>query len=654
VPFVRSALVAGCALAATVPPAIAQVTDTTRLGDLVVTAARLESSRSALPGAITVVTGEELARRGFRFVADWLKELPGATVVESGSFGTVTSLFLRGGESDYVKLLVDGVPVNQPGGSVNLAHLGTADVERIEVVRGPASVLYGSDAVTGVIQVFTRQGGQGTRLSLLARGGSLGSNDLRARVAGGTSAIGWSAGASRFGSSGTWPFNSDYRNWEADARISSRPGERTDLSVSARWGDAETHFPTDFTGQPVDSNQFTRDRALTLALDAGYRVSGRTDIRLTAGRFDSEAHYSDTPDSPADRAGYGFEATRRGDVQRTTVDLRGNLRVAPTVILTAGGEGWHERQQLFDSTASDFGAGAFTAVDRFEAERSNLALYGQALADIGAGVALQAGTRWDDNEVFGGFATWRLGAVYRPVATIRLHLLAGSAFKQPSFSEQFAKSAFEVGNPGLSPERSASWEMAGEADLLRGKVSVAATWFDQRFRDLIGYVAAQPGEPTYTNLGEATARGLELTARVRPAAGLELAAGLTELRTRVEDPGPAGGPYEAGDRLLRRPERTMQAGVTWRPRGALLATNLVYTGERDDVDYRAFPSERVALPAFTVVNASADVPLDALRDGWSSRVALTLEVRNLLDAHYESVVGFPGRGRVVMVGVRVE
>lgn len=653
-PFVRPAIVAGILLATTSTAPAQQVADTTRLGDLVVTAARLETPRTSLPASVTVVTGEELRRRGFRFVADWLKELPGASVVETGSFGSLTSLFLRGGESDYVKLLIDGVAANQPGGSLNLAHLGTEDIERVEVVRGPASVLYGSDAVSGVIQVFTRPGGRGTRLSLLARGGSLGTGDLRARLAGGTPELGWSAGASRFGSRGSYDFNNGYESWEADARVTSRPGPRTDLSLAARWGDAEAHFPTDFAGAEVDSNQFTRDRVVTVGLDATQRLSGRMDLRLLAGFLATEARFTDAPDGTTDLTGYGFDASRRSEAHRVTADLSGNLRLGRGVTLTAGTELWRESQRLFDSTTSDFGDGAFTSVDRFDADRANLALYGQALARLGTAVDLQAGVRWDDNEVFGGFTTWRIGAVYRPAAWVRLHGSAGSAFKQPTFSEQFARTAFEVGNPDLTPERAASWEVAGEVDLPGGAVTLAATWFDQRFDDMIGYVPGAPGQPTYANIGGARARGAELTAAVRPLTGLEFRAGLTQLSTRVGDAGDAGGVYREGDALLRRPARSARAAMSWRPRGVLLSTSLLYTGARDDIDYRTYPSARVTLPGYSVVNASADLPLNALAGAWPSRVAVVLDARNVFDTRYEAVVGFPGRGRVVMAGVRVD
>ena len=132
--------------------------DTVELNPVIVTATRFPRSAAAVPAAVTVLRGVELRAQGIHTVFEALRDVPGATVVQTGSFGGQTSLFLRGGQSNYVKVLVDGVPVNQPGGSFDFANLTTDNVERIEVVRGPASVLYGSDAVTGVVQIVTRRG----------------------------------------------------------------------------------------------------------------------------------------------------------------------------------------------------------------------------------------------------------------------------------------------------------------------------------------------------------------------------------------------------------------------------------------------------------------------------------------------------------------
>jgi vitamin B12 transporter len=628
---------------------LAQVAaDTTRLSDLVVTAARLETPRSSVSAAVTVVTGAELRERGLRFLSDWLAEVPGAAVVTTGSFGGVTSLFLRGGESDYTKVLVDGVAVNQPGGSLDLANLSTESIDRIEVVRGPASVLYGSDAVTGVIQIFTRGGGTG-RLSALARAGTFGTSDLRASYGGRATGMTWSAGVSRFGSDGSYPFNNDYRSWTADARVQATPDDRTDLALTTRYGDHVSHFPTDFNGVPTDSNQFTAERGLTLGVDGGRRLGERVEVRALATLFDSRRGFDDQADGPADSLDYGFASTRRGTVTRRALDLRANVRPAAAVVLTGGAELSRESERVTDQTTSNFGEGRFTEVGEFEQARRNTGLYAQALAGFGEAVDAQAGIRLDLNEVFGTFATWRAGLVYRPADGLRLRAAVGTSFKQPTFSEQFARSPFETGNPDLDPERALSWEAGVEGNLAGSRVTLSATWFDQRFRDLIQYLSAAPGLPTYSNVASATARGLELGGGWIPWRPLQLTLGWTLLQTRVDQAGPDAGPaFAPGTALLRRPASTVTAALHYRPGfGGQVSMDAVFTGARDDMDYREFPASRVTLARYSVLNVSADIPFAGL-----GGLAVTLQARNVLNAQYVQVVGYPGLGRTILAGVR--
>ena len=159
----------------TAAAAAQETQDTIRLKDVTVTATRVPVSAGALASSITVLHGEELQARGIRNVSDALRTVPGLYVVENGSFGAATSLFLRGGESDYVKVLIDGVAVNQPGGAFNFANLTVTNIERIEILRGPASVLYGSDATVGVVQIFTKRGDGPFRVSAGSRAGTYGS-----------------------------------------------------------------------------------------------------------------------------------------------------------------------------------------------------------------------------------------------------------------------------------------------------------------------------------------------------------------------------------------------------------------------------------------------------------------------------------------------
>ncbi|HLG05093.1 MAG TPA: TonB-dependent receptor, partial [Gemmatimonadales bacterium] len=405
-----------------------------------------------------------------------------------------------------------------------------------------------------------------------------------------------------------------------------------------------------------DTNQFIDDRVATLSLDGGRRVSDRLELRILGGWFDARRDFDDRRDTPADTLGFGFEQFRHVAARRWLADLRVLARPFDQVRVSLGVERSAERERTRSTTRSDFGTGAFTDQSEFHRDRGNTATYGQVLAALGSRVDLQAGIRHDANEVFGGLTTWQSGVVARPAPAIRLRASVGTAFKQPTFSEQFADTPFEVGNPDLVPERTRSWEAGAEGMAWDGRISLTATWFSQRFRDLIQYQAGAPGEPTYANVARARADGVELGASAALARGWSLTARYTWLNTDVEDAGGTGSTaFAEAEPLLRRPAHVWGAGLTWTLEGAGSYTLQVQrTGSRMDVDFREFPSPRVTLAGYTLVDASVDLPLAAIlgAGGWRSAVGLTLSGQNLLDSEYESVVGFAARGRMVLVGIR--
>jgi len=629
--------------------------DTTRLQDLVVTATRYPIPRREAPATVTSVSGEELRGRGFRFVADWLREVPGVAIVPSGSIGGVTSLFLRGGESDYTRILVDGVAANLPGGAIDLANLSLENVERIEVLRGPASVLYGSDAVTGVIQVLTRRGHGAGQLNATVMAGTFGTSDLRVGYSGQAGIMDWSAHLARFGSSGSYPFNSQYRSLTGSGRLGLRPDARTDLALAFRTGDGESHFPTDFTGAPVDSNQYTTERSLSIGLDAGRQLSRTLSARVAGSLFRSRRGYLDASDGAADTTGFGFASTRDGVARRGVLDARVRWDVASRLSLTGGTEWSAESADENSVTSSNFGGGVFAEQGQFDARRSNAAYYGQARLEATRGLDLHGGFRLEDNSVFGGFSTWRLGAVLLPNAAWRLHAAAGTAFRQPTFAEQFADTPFEVGNPNLEPERGMTWEVGLESRLAGGALELSATWFDQQFRDMIQYQFTNPGAPTYQNLARAEARGLELGGHWQVTGWLAVSAGYTRLLTEVIEAGSPGPAFAPGQTLLRRPPHSGTAGAHWVSRsGARVDVDLVLVGRREDVDYSTFPAARAPLDGYQLINLSVNLPLSQPGSGLlPGDVAVTARVDNLFNEHYLTVIGYPGRGRVLLAGVRV-
>ena len=615
--------------------------DTASLPEIVVTATRYPVAADSVASTVTVLQGGDLRAQGIRFVGDALRQVPGSHVVQGGAFGAATSLFVRGGESDYVKVLVDGVPVNQPGGFYDFGSLTTDNIERIEVLRGPASVLYGSDAIAGVVQIVTRAGGDGLRVSANGEGGSFGSARWEAAVLGGGDALGWSASVSRLTSDGTLEFNNQYRNTVAAGRLRARLGGRTALGLSGRYHDARYHFPTDFTGMPVDRNQFTTDQTATVALDASHRFSDAVEGQLLLARSDIETGYENPPDPPP---GPGLASSDHTSTDRTSADARVRLRLPAGIEGLAGGSFEAQRQR---------------ATSTFDEGRDNWGLYAQASALPLSGLQLTASGRMDENERFGTFWTWRAAALAFATPTTRVRASAGSGFKEPSFFENF-DSPFSAGNPDLRPERTFSVEAGLEQELVPGVVRAGLTGYVQRFRDLIQFtfVPPRPGGPNYFNVAAANANGIE--ALLEAGSGtVRGSVAYTRLWTEVTDAGFDAGEaatFVEGERLLRRPEDAVTARLeTTVAARARIGATLTWAGPRDDIRFGQFPepNRRVELPAYTTFDLSSVVTVLTGRRGRPS-LELTARVENLFDEEYEQSVGFPARGRGVFVGIATD
>ena len=228
--------------------------DAFSLDGLVITASPNPRSANAVASHVTILSGDELQARGSRTLGEALREVAGVHVARNGSFGAVTSVFLRGGESDYTLVLIDGVQVNLAGGGFDFASLSIANIERVEIVRGPASALYGSDAVTGVINVVTRTGRGAPRISLGLETGSFGRRDWIVDFLAGTARAGYSPSVARRSTDGLLAFNNGDVSTVVSGRARLLPDDRTEVGVTVRVTDHEYHFPTDGSGAVIDRN----------------------------------------------------------------------------------------------------------------------------------------------------------------------------------------------------------------------------------------------------------------------------------------------------------------------------------------------------------------------------------------------------------------
>jgi vitamin B12 transporter len=584
-----------------------------------------------------VLQGADLRARGLTSVADALREVPGVAIARSGSFQGVTSVFTRGGQSGYTKILIDGVPMNQPGGFFDWSTLSTDNVERIEVVRGPSSVVWGSDAVTGVVNVITRSGRGGPRMMASARAGTYGTVDGEAQLSHASMAATYSLGLAHHRSNGIYAFNNGNGSTVFSGRADAALDEKTDGSFALRYSDNVARYPTDGSGNAVDSNSFSTSSQLALNARLRRIVTSKLSVQ---GAIAASSHDGGT-DNAAGQGSTSFSQTL-DHITRRSAEVRGVATLGGTSVATLGAhiEELGQRQH----SQSTFGASVFTAT------RHNRAAFGE-LVNTTSRTTATLGARVDDSEAFGTFGTFRLAAQGDIAGSARVRASAGTAFREPAFNEQFTTSpAFSRGNPNLKPEHTTSWEVGlSYGDAAR----IQATYFDQRFVDLIEYQgAAVDPAPNYENVAKALAKGIEVELHHPPVHGVLFDASVTQVDTKVIEASSAAATsgISEGRALIRRPRLSGSARIGFVGIARLRTDVAVsYTGERDDIDFNTFT--RDTLPDFALVDVSGEYTLPT--SVGRPTLALTFRAANLLDQPYSSVAGYKAPGRTLLAGVRI-
>jgi vitamin B12 transporter len=616
----------------------------------VITGTPVPRTAGTVASHVSILDGEELRSRGVTRIAEALSEVPGLAVVQGGSYGSVTTTYFRGAESDHMKVLVDGVEMNQAGGAFDFAGLSMADVERIEVVRGPASAFYGSDAMAGVIHVITRRGKGPLQGSVSVGGGSFGRIMWGGDVHGGGERAGYSLSLSREETDGILAFNNRFENTVFSGKVFGSPDRKTRVEVAGRYSDRTYHFPTDGSGNVVDRNAFTFGEEKAFTAEVGRLVHDRLEVLATLRRYSWDGGSDDRSDGPADTLGY-YGYVSSDSFRRTVGDFRLNLAPWSGSVLSAGFELEKETQTSDSESLSQWGP--TEGKDRFE--RWNRGYYAHLLTE-GSAWSGHVGVRLDDNEQYGEFLTYQAGASYQILSSgtlVRASL--GRGLKEPGFFET-ASSGFSVGNPDLNPERSQVWEVGVDQSLPRTGATASLTWFNQSLRDLIQYTftSPEPGGPNYFNVAEARVRGVELDVRV-PLRAVDLTASYTLLDSEVLDAGfdeGDGATFVEGSELIRRPRHQANLGATYRRGRLALSGNTRWVGARPDRDYSAWPASPVELGSFVVFNLGADLDLVS-RDGGRPGIGLQLRGENLLDSDYQEVFGFTAPGRALLVGMRM-
>ncbi|WP_207477840.1 TonB-dependent receptor plug domain-containing protein [Arenibaculum pallidiluteum] len=600
-----------------------------------VTANLVPTTAEAVGSAVTVFRAEELEARQTRTVADVLREVPGVALNRSGPAGQLTRLRIRGSESNQTLVVIDGIKANDPSAEseFDFAHLMAEEVDRVEVLRGPQSALYGSEALGGVVNIVTRRGagrpGSGTGAEATAEGGSFGTRRGHAAVGSSGETYDFRLGGMGFRTDGVSVADArngnterdGYRNTTGFASFGLRPSERLELSLVGRYTDYRTE--TDgFVGGPgaVDDDSDT----------VGRQLFGRAEAkaRLLDGRWEHVAGAS-VADHDRDYRGAGA-VTARYEGRTTRLDYRTSL--------------------LFDTPAAADAAHAVTlAVQRerseavstsawssFERSIDSTGFVGQYQATLLESLTLTGALRHDENELFEDATTYRLTGAYAMAETgTKLRASLGTGVKNPTLFELYGYTGTYRGNPALAPERGRGWDFGVEQEVPGLPMRVEATWFDQRISDLI----TGTGISSVNLPGESRIHGLELGLSARPVEAVTLRAAYTL----------AQGEDATGARLVHQPRHVASLDVTWRLLDDRATANLgvVYNGRQDDWAYdAAYDRSMLGLEGYTLVNLAA-----------SYRVTETTElfgrVENLFDARYQEVFTYGAPGRAAYAGLRI-
>ncbi|HEX9944721.1 MAG TPA: TonB-dependent receptor [Thermoanaerobaculia bacterium] len=589
-------------------PALAQQEDPQQdpapiFRDTVVVSASLdEEERDDVPAAVTVIGREEIAARQATTLSDLATTVPGLSVVQAGAPGQQTSLFTRGTESEQTLLLWNGVQLNDPFfGGANWQFVPVDGVERVEVVRGPFSALYGSNAVGGVVQVFTgsRQGG-----TVTLEGGDFG-------YARGGVAAGADLGRARFDVTGHVRrgggelANDFFDSQEGVARALWTLGPSSSLGLLVRANDSETGIPLS-GGQPTLRRRISwREREVAVPFRS---ARGPWEVDAQLSRTDFDGAFRD-PDDP-----FGFTAS---DTESQALRGRAVASWRGEALRIAFGA---EAERLEVTNGSNFGANLQGAHQR------TWAAFGQAGWGRGP-VQMELGLRRDDNDVYGAETSLRAGAVVKLARGVRLRASYGEAFRAPSLGELFFPGS---GNPGLEPEDGESWELGLEREA--GGWRLALTAFENRLRNLIDFDFATFRN---VNVGRTRSRGVEAEAGLRRGI---FAAALNGTWLDAED-------LDTGLELLRRPEQSANLVLTAQPGPWTLSLVGRYVGDRADVDPVTF--ERAENPSYVRIDLAAR--WRALP--WLSPYA---RLENAADEQYGAALGFPSPGRTLIGGVAVE
>lgn len=643
---------------------------------IVVSATRTTAGLQESGVSSTVWTRADIAERQFPPVFDLLRDTSGMDVAATGRRGAYTGVFTRGAASTGALFLLDGVPLNDPGGQMDLANLTTAGIERIEIVRGPESALFGAEAAAGVVQLFSARGdAESVRPhgSLSYERGAFQTDRWRANVNGGVADRGdYSLTADQLHTVGMFA-NDYYRNTTGAANLGFRLSDATALRAIYREYDSIAGNPNavGFGVFDSDANGENRDSALSARIDDvrgsrfaqrfafGYhRLRSRFNDAMVDGPYAVAALVRKvqepqprvylvrqvSPDFPASQIPPG-DSLVIPPAFATTLYPFPSVSITDRKQLEYQGTWTHAGGALVFGYEHEDQGGLISGRDVL---RRNNGGYLHEQYTVGRRLFLTGGARIENSSTFGnkfaprGSATFKLVGEHGPLSSAYLRFSAGRGITEPSLLENFARESFYVGNPALKPEKLTGYDLGVVQEWFGGKLRTEVTAFRNSFYDLIVFDSSR-NPSTWSNIDRSRARGVEIVGAARPWKFVELNAAYTRLSTRITRTNSTNIYSQAGEELPRRPRNALSAWISIAPRRWTLLVGGRFVGERQDTDF-VFGVTRN--PAYGNLYASGTYQI-------TEHIAPFLRIDNLADERYQEVLGYPALTRNAMGGVRI-
>lgn len=607
------------------------------------------ATRTPVPSAVAGADVESLSHGQLEVIhavaaADTLRFLPGAVVNTNGRRGGIASLFVRGGDSRYNKVIVDDVTINDPGGTFDFGVVPLTEADRMEFVRGAQSTLYGSDAMTSVVQVWTRTGSSPIpELRFGADGGTFDTANGYISLAGARGRFDYNLFGDQFNTSGDG-INDDYSNSLQGGNLGVALNDRVSLRLRARHSNPFTQVSGEwkFNGQPLmppDSDQWQRQNNLLTSAQLTVAGPSRWQHRFTGFEYHHQRTNVDTVDDPGRIFDLPFHAYT--NINRAGFEYQGDYLQRSWARATVGYEFEDENGFVGDLNFPPLTHGL----------RLNHAVYAQEMLTLER-VTVVAGARFVHNATFGNKGVPRVALILQArkggqtFSGTRLRFSYATGIKEARLEESFASGPFIIPNPNLKAEENRALEAVIQQDLFGGKYAFTATYYNNQFRNQIDFAILDPNTFTgqYENINKSMAHGAEVEFHGRPWSRFSFDAGYSYASTQIlEQPFAFDDLHQRGRPLLRRPKHSGTLLLTYL--GSRWGGNLggSFVGRRPDSDFLGFGIDHAA--GYVRADLGSCYAIN-------TRITAYVNVENVLNQHYNEVVGYPALGPNFRAGMR--